>query len=1377
MKSVREKVIYIYKHINYPAHEGWLKVGDETTFESDRTSNQNTAANIPFEVLYKRAAVDIYGQPFRDYEIHKALKHAGVKCEKKNTDSGRDSEWFQCDQEFIEKIIDNRVNCREEFLNYRKEGSGIIPRKEQADAIEQTYNYWSNRATFPDRKFLWNAKPRFGKTLTSYLFAEQINAQRILIVTNRPGIADSWANDFFDHIEPRNPGKWIFAASKARDIRDGQGNLIRKLITREDLLKSPDALRKPLIFFISLQDIKGKDGEVNDFKEKNQWIFDVGQKWDLLIIDESHEGVKTTKTKNVLKSLNVDFTLHLSGTPFRAIADGDFNQNQIYSWSYSDEQKAKKEWDYSKGVNPYEALPQMNIFAYQLSTLMQDVAKEEEACFDLSEFFKTTGDHFLYEDYVVNWLDMISGYDREHNRRIARAIELPFDTEEKRNNLRHTFWILPGVKACRRLKQLLNEHPVFGPDGDKYQVVLAASDGDDEFGGKDELDDLRRAMTDEPWNTKTITLSCGKLATGITVKPWTAVLMLYGSGGDGSIARTSATRYLQAAFRAQNAWEYERNGRKYTKEDCFVFDFMPDRILTTISQYATELCATSVARTVTGKAAIRELLNFLPVVSMDNYGKLRQLDANDVVELPRKLIAKEIVDGGFVASNKLFNVSNIFHASPQVRSILDKLTAVKKQKLEKTPSEVPEAQVEIDEEGEPVIDPETIINSSHNVLGKKLYSEAQFTEEEQAAIIESAVSETEIPDYITMGMEPEKIDLAKLAAKEAREDAKKTKKDERKKEEDAYRDKLRGFARCIPMILHAFGSLDMTFDDLEKKISDDDFFELTDITKDEFRILRQNNFFNEDNCTVAIREFMNREKELSDYFVNDEDEDIFNYIPMQRNNQVFTPKFVVNKMLDALEEQNPNIFKSEKRKFLDPYSKSGLYMAGVVKRLYKNLRPKFTSDHDCVMHILTNQIYAWSPNQILRKASINTVIGFTRFKREEYDQKERRILENHFLNFNPQSENNEINLEKVNEHISKCWEENMKFDVIIGNPPYQQGRRQIYADFYKMAVDLAPNYLAFIFPIGWQKATNTNGLSQLNNEKYKRDKCIVRIDNYYEDGDDRLFPDVGTGGVNIVYRDSHYDNGGEITKYEYGKEIGKMILPIERSEMDKPEELKELLDIINVSKSMEEFGSARKPYGFCADPLKKPEIYNIRLLDSKSSESDVRLFGLLPGEKRGYKYITRSSIFLDKTSTKYAECLKFIDKYKLFVPKAWGNMSKVAGLGGAYSNILLAKPGDICSETYIQFGPFNTESEARKMSKYFMTKFFRALLFLGKDSQNTARDKYQFIPQPDLSKPYWSLPVDAIDEALFNQYGIPEQNRDFIRKNIQQRDESNVEIL
>lgn len=1368
-KPIKQKVIYVYNHPNYPKHNGWLKIGDQTGLDSNRIDDQNEADNIETNTLFQVPAVDVYGNTFRDYDIHRELEILGFQREPKANNSRRKSEWFKVDLETVKQVIDNRIHCRGGFENKRPSGDSsqtkIVLRKEQNDAIDQTYDYWQNRAQFPNRNFLWNAKPRFGKTLTSYKFAERIEAKRVLIVTNRPAISDSWARDFYDHIERESPINYLFAASKSFFVDD------RRVPSREDILNIHSDfvsnLNRPLIFFISLQDIKGKSADSDDFKKKNQWIFDIPGGWDLLIIDESHEGVQTSKTADVMKNLNVDFTLHLSGTPFKAIAGGKFTNDQIFNWSYSDEQERKEDWDPEDGDNPYEELPRMNFRAYHMSTMMESQVEDEEACFDLGEFFKASGSGFIRPSDVEKWLDKISGIARDEETGevtvlpVDAKLNQPFDSEEKRDQLRHTFWFMSRINECKAMKELLNKHPIFK----EYKVILAAGKGDDEHEGKKVLEQVQNAIGKDPTQTKTITLSCGQLTTGITVRPWTAVFMLYGTTGTGSIIKSSSTQYLQAAFRAQNPWSYGEH-KEFYKTDCYVFDFAPDRVLMILQDYAVNLSGGG-KKNEDHEPAIRKLLNYMSVISMDDKGELRELDAKDIVELPRRLIAKEIVDGGFVTSNKLFNIGNIFHASAEARVIINKLQAVKKQKLEKKSEDLPEPQTQVDENDEAVVDPEILVNTSNGVLKEKKYEELT-TEEAQiakeAAQNNTILDTTFLPDEIP----EEKQELIKEAVEEIKETAKKKTEDRKKKEEDEYRDKLRGFARTIPMLLHAYGRYGITFDDLEKIIADDVFEQITGISKDEFRVLRKENYFNEDNCNVAIKEFMSREEKLSNYFSIGVDVDIFDYIPMQEQNRVFTPKKVVTKMLNMLEEESPEIFKSTKRKFLDPYSKSGLFLAGIVKRLFQNLRPRFNSDKECLMHILSNQIYAWSPNDPLRKSSINTVLGFMRFDRVNYEPKDKRSLEDNFLNYDPMNEKGEIDNDKVLEHIYKCWGEDMKFDVIIGNPPYQLGRRQIYADFYRMAVDLNPDLLCMVFPIGWQKATNVNGLSQLNNEKYKRDQHLIRIDNYYEDGPDRLFPNVGTGGVNIVLRDSHKDNGGDIEKLEYGQTVGRVILPISQEESDKPEELKKLLEYADCSKNMEQLGSPSKPYNFRADPLKTPEIYGITLKDDKQLQDDVRLFGLLPEGGRGYRYTSRATI---------PRISPNIDTFKLFIPKAWGNMSKTAGLGGSYSNIGIAQPGDICSETFIEFGPFKSGEETRKMAKYFLTKFFRALLFLAKDSQNTAKEKYKFIPLPDLSKPYFDKSVAEIDEALFEEYNIPQESREFIRKNIQTRDESNIDNL
>jgi len=421
-----------------------------------------------------------------------------------------------------------------------------------------------------------------------------------------------------------------------------------------------------------------------------------------------------------------------------------------------------------------------------------------------------------------------------------------------------------------------------------------------------------------------------------------------------------------------------------------------------------------------------------------------------------------------------------------------------------------------------------------------------------------------------------------------------------------------------------------------------------------------------------------------------------------------------------------------------------------------------------LLHILTHQIYAWSPDPATQKSTVQTVLSPQRFGEKLFSPQELAEITKHFVIYNPSNGKEIINYVKVMQKIAEFWEDDVKFDIILGNPPYQSGRRQIYADFYRMAVDLNPELLCLIFPQGWQKVTNTNGLKQLNNAGYKRDPHLVLIDHYYENDDRRIFPEIGTGGVNIVLRDSQYDNCGQIRKLEYGQEVTSMVLPIENNEVDKPSELDCLHSLAKNKPNLASLGSARRPYGFSAEPLRQPQKYQLHLQTKKLKADDVRLFGLFANGERGYKYISRSS--LPKISPN-------LDHYKLFVPKAWGNMSRGLGLGGSYSNICLARPGDACTETFIEFGPFTNQAEALKMAKYFMTKFFRACLFLAKTSQNTARDKYRYVPLPDFSSKFWQKEISQIDETLFAEYQIPERSREFIRNNFQTRTKDNIDIL
>lgn len=1188
-----------------------------------------------------------------------------------------------------------------------KHVSTLRLRPEQQAAVEQTYSYWQK--TEGPRQFLWNAKPRFGKTISAYHFALKIAAERILVVTNRPVVSDAWARDFFQYIEPQS--NYIFASAKGGEVECS--NEKYHVYSRSELINNPQLLHRSLIFFISLQDLKGKEVDSDVFKTQNQWIFQLDKPWNLLIIDEGHEGIKTSKTQHLLEKLRTNFTLYLSGTPFRAVADQDFSQEQIYNWSYLNEQKNLS--------TRAEFSPRIKFYTATLKDFLQ-ASNSTGNLYDLSEFFRASSVGFVHYDVVLDWLDKLANIYMQPN--------------SESGYLRHSFWLLSGVNECLAMQKILQLHPYFK----NYTTILAAGRAD--FYRSDKLlAKIRAAISDDSLNTRTITLSCGQLTTGITIPEWTAVCMLYNNS---DLARISTSQYLQAVFRTQNPWTYQN----FQKESCLVFDFAPDRALTVLRDYATNLC--DISHQLDDLKSVVNLLKYLDINTISQQNAKR-ISAEEVINLPQQIIAQEIVDGAFISSNKLFNFNNFSHMSESAREIISKFSAAPKQRFEITPHRLKKSPNKFDTRGNLLPNISFLQQAYENVLKSSKYSKLNQEQREilqTLATIEDAEQPSDCPEIVHDAFTEIRTQAYQYAMREQCDF------------KNDCRDKLRSFARTIPLLLHLYGKPDTGLKDLSELVPDDHFELITHITKQEFKILLQENYFNEQNFTIAMREFMHREKSFSDYFLRSELCSIFNYIPTQNSEQIFTPSSLVIKMVDYLEKTHPNIFQSSEVKFFDPASKSGLFLAEILRRVFLYTRPKFTSDHDCLYHILTQQIYSWSPHEIYRLSTLNTLLSFSRFTTIQFSDTELAEISHNFRVVSTLESNYQSNPQKRSQ--------DMKFDVIIGNPPYRSGRRQVYADFYKLAVDLNPELLCMVFPIGWQKPHNHNGLGRINNAFYKHDPHIVSLDHYYEKGKNRIFPEIGTGGINIILRDREHDNHGKIRKLEYGRDVGAMTLSTQPSEVTKPQELTALIELLKDFPKVDSLGSSRKPYGFYADPLRNPEKYHLQLRDQRKEPSDVRLFGLFADGKRGYKFIPRAD--LPKESQN-------LDHHKLFVPKAWGNMSDSIGLGGSYANICVARPGDVCSETFIEFGPFSDHDETIKMAKYFMTKFFRALLFLAKDSQNTARDKYKYIPVPDLSLPFWQRKVADLDQELFDYYRVPRSSQDFILQNVQPRNESNIEIL
>ena len=706
-----EPMIYAYTTPGVTYHDGYIKIGYTEQNVDVRIYQQTHTAGIKANKEWEGRAVydDDSGDTFRDTDFHVYLRRLGIRQpqdEKNEYFDERDrNEWFHIGAEESE----------EHFHSFRL-NRGILPddlntvasyrlRAEQEKAVVQTKGYLEKHK---GGEFLWNAKPRFGKTLSVYDFIMRIGAKRVLVVTNRPAIANSWYKDY-ERFVGRSNG--YFFVSNVEEIKDKRLTISydEYVITEKGRRnRFPDAQPMGLIEFVSLQDLKGSTyfgGLYNKLRE----IANV--EWDVLVIDEAHEGVDTYKTDIAFNHIRRKFTLHLSGTPFKALAVRKFPDDAIYSWTYADEQRAKTEWGGTE-ENPYVDLPRLNLFTYQMSQIIMDKIAQgveidgeaEEYAFDLNEFFAVNRGRFVHDESVDRFLDALTTQEK-----------YPFSSPDLRDKLKHTFWLLNRVESARLLARKLEKHTVFKD----YKVILAAGDGklDDDIETRKSYDQVVKAI--EKYD-KTITLSVGQLTTGVTIPEWTAVLML-------SNVKSPAL-YMQAAFRAQNPCIYAQkavDGKQeiQRKENAYVFDFDPARTLIIFEQIANDLyrdTAEGRGDLELRKRHIRELLNFFPVIGEDDDGTMVELDAEQVLSIPRRIKCSEVVQRGFMSDFLFQNISHVFHAPQKVVEIINRFTPVSapSRGREINPDDISE--VPVNEAGEVEVGNETVIGLTHDVFGDKI---------------------------------------------------------------------------------------------------------------------------------------------------------------------------------------------------------------------------------------------------------------------------------------------------------------------------------------------------------------------------------------------------------------------------------------------------------------------------------------------------------------------------------------------------------------------------------------------------------------------------------------------------------------------------------
>ncbi len=1085
--SKAEPQCYAYITPGVPAHDGWTKIGyTEREDVKTRIREQTHTAGVKYELCWAMRAAYMtkpYGT-FTDRDFHAYLKKLGVSREK-------GTEWFRIGQGEAKKHFRDFTENHGEVSG--NDADAAIPyalRGEQAEAVRKTAEYFQARGERAE--FLWNAKPRFGKTLSAYDLCVKLKARNILIVTNRPAIANSWYADYETFFGPRSG--YLFV-SNADGIRGRKYAYSRE----EYLAKLDEGHTKGCIEFVSLQDLKGSIYFGGYIDKLGELSAEKGILWDILIVDEAHEGVDTYKTDTAFEHIRRKWTLHLSGTPFKALANEKFPADAIYNWTYADEQKKKRDWDVSSETeNPYDCLPRLSLFTYQMSDIVRERVQRgiglaegdvEEYAFDLNEFFRTNeSGKFVHDADVDKFLDALT-----------RQEKFPFSTPELRGELKHTFWMLSRVAGARALANKLRLHPVFKD----YEIILAAGDGklDDDDENEKSYDRVVKAIAG---HEKTITLSVGQLTTGVTIPEWTAVLMLSNMA--------SPSLYMQAAFRAQNPCLFtDRAGNSYRKRNAYVFDFDPARTLTIFEKFANDLIPGTPGGGGDGgsrKRHVRELLNFFPVYGEDEEGGMIELDAEKVLTIPRRIHAREVVERGFMSNFLFANISGIFGAPREIIDLISGMQAIEEPRpLAPVPvDETTAAGLGLNEKGEVEVPGERVVGTAAGLFGPKIYSEVEQKLDEAAeeaqkkyeaapdskrdelealhetfskpavdTLIDCAAAryggdlkkstrkrlehkiwETmdtvvnreygkyeiqrnqldkergeKIREAQEAGEPMEKITQIKneYAARRhqehqdmlekiqnrlhSEETVKKTAETivktveteklnaQKDSIEGSVRDHLRGFSRTIPAFLMAYGDENTTLANFDELVPEEVFWEVTvnpqngrGVTLEQFRMLRdggdyeteageQKHFdghlFDEVVFNDAVQEFMKRRDELANYFEPDRRGDIFDYIPPQRTNQIFTPKKVVKDMVDRLEQENPGCFDDPEATFADLYMKSGMYITEIVTRLYRSERMKkrFPDGAERLNHIFARQVYGCAPTEIIHRICLRYILGFS----------------------------------------------------------------------------------------------------------------------------------------------------------------------------------------------------------------------------------------------------------------------------------------------------------------------------------------------------------------------------------------------------------------
>lgn len=1321
-------VIYVFS-IDDERHRGLLKIG-ETTIDSGRMPDQlspnckilNDAARSRISQYTKTAGIKFDLQhtelgisyklnennkptivdAISDRDVHDVLKNSNIKNIKKENKNDQywGDEWFEVDLETVKKAIDAAKNHKKNLSGSLSEDISIqvIFRPEQEDAITKTIRVFKK-----DNKMLWNAKMRFGKTLSALEVIKRGGFKKSIIITHRPVVDEGWYKDF----------EKIF---KARD--NYQYGSKKSGYTEHDLT----ALGDKFVYFASMQDLRGSE-HVGGKYTKNKSIFET--KWDLVIVDEAHEGTTTALGDEVIKNIvkhdiypETKF-LALSGTPFNILEN--YDETNIFTWDYIMEQSCKNNWDkeHFGDHNPYIDLPMMNIYTFDLNNILKnsEFIEFEDQAFNFTEFFrvqakgaitkdqeidKDTELEFCHEKDVTRFLDLLTQSSKDSN--------YPYSNQEFRNLFRHSLWMVPGVKEAKTLKALMSTHPVFGQEG-FFHIINVAGDGNEE--AKNALEAVKGAISKCGEDEYTITLSCGRLTTGVTVPEWTAVFMLAGS------YYTSASSYLQTIFRVQSPCI--TNGK--LKTDCYVFDFAPDRTL--------KMVAKSVA--ISGKAGktkesdrkiLGEFLNYCPVISVSGT-KMEEFNTDRLLQQLKDAYVERVVQSGFDDA-KLYN-DELLKLDGIALEEFDGLEKI----IGSTKAMPRIEEIDINRQG--------LSNEEYDEIEKiKRKPKKELTEEEK-----------------------KRLEELKLIN------------DQRKKAISI----LRGISIRMPLLIYG---ADIPFEDdiTIERFTDDDFiddiswkeFMPPGVTKEIFKKFTK--YYDQDIFIASGKKIRRLTKAADDYPVEERVNriaHIFDYFRNPDKETVLTPWRVVNMHMsdclggyDFFDEQhqktikNPRLvdrgkitsdtFKNADAKILEINSKTGLYPLYAAFSIYKAKCVKINQNQlndekrqELWRETISNNIYVICKTPMAKQITKRTLAGYQDVKINAHCFV--RLVDN----LKEGSEQSKL----INEVVKPSfWKKDdvkkMEFDAIIGNPPYQQevpstGNQNVllavpvYNYFVEFAKGLNPKYISIITPSRW--FSGGVGLDSFRNEM-KKDTRIRKLFDYVNSKD--CFSNISiAGGVCYFLWDRSFNGNCEVVNVSD-------------------------LDINTADRSLDEFDIVIRN-NLAVEIIRK--VINDERKFLNDIVSSLTPFGLttnIRGDDKpsDNKYVLHSSkgiSYIDKK--KVSKGNELINSYKAMMSTITAEHGLEPNKSGLFnvltSSMKVIGPNEICTQSYLVLGPFNKKDNALNLVSYLKTKFVRFLILQTLSSIHITKSSFEFVPYQDFSK-QWS------DDKLYKKYKLTEEEVRYI---------------